>query len=77
MAPISLSSLSITWIAPPIVVGARNWITPAYELKKSFFPQPDWIINAAIHQKILPLPGHTASINFTPMEQMRVNRMGI
>ena len=45
--------------APPICVGARNWITPAYELDADFFPQADWIIDA-IHQKIMPIPGHAA-----------------
>ena len=62
--------------APPVVIGARNWITPAYELEKFFFPQPEWIIDS-IHQKILPLSGYTAKINFTYLEQMRLNRLGI
>ena len=26
--------------APPVVVGARNWITPADEVEDAFFPQP-------------------------------------
>ena len=30
--------------APPVVVGSRNWITPAYELEEAFFPQPNWFI---------------------------------
>ena len=38
--------------APPVVVGSRNWITPAYEMEEYFFPQPDWILDA-IHQKML------------------------
>ena len=25
--------------APPVVVGSRNWITPAAETEKMFFPQ--------------------------------------
>ncbi|HYX08676.1 MAG TPA: thiamine pyrophosphate-dependent enzyme, partial [Bacteroidales bacterium] len=40
--------------APPVVVGSRNWITPAFELEEYFFPQPDWIVDA-IHEKIVPL----------------------
>jgi 2-oxoisovalerate dehydrogenase E1 component len=43
--------------APPVVVGARNWITPAAELEALFFPQPAWILDA-IHERILPLKGH-------------------
>jgi 2-oxoisovalerate dehydrogenase E1 component len=42
---------------PPVVVGARNWITPAAELEAMFFPQPAWLLDA-IHERILPLPGH-------------------
>jgi 2-oxoisovalerate dehydrogenase E1 component len=62
--------------APPVVVGSRNWITPAYEMEKYFFPQPSWIIDA-IHEKILPLPGHTAENNFSIQEQIRRNRLGV
>ena len=62
--------------APPVCVGARNWITPAYELERDFFPQPDWIIDA-IHQKIMPLPGHVPVNNFTEIEQKERSRNGI
>ncbi len=62
--------------APPVVIGSRNWITPAYELEDYFFPQPDWFIDA-IHEKILPLKGHLAKNNFTPNEQLRRNRLGV
>ena len=56
--------------APPVVVGSRNWITPAYELEDYFFPQPSWILDA-IHEKIVPLKGHKTSNNFTSAEQLR------
>ncbi len=62
--------------APPVVVGARNWITPAHELEDEFFPQPGWILDA-IHEKILPLPGHVPASNFTAGEQLRRNRLGV
>ncbi len=62
--------------APPIVVGAKNWITPAHELEAAFFPQPSWIIDA-IHERILPLPGHVCSHNCTELEQIRENKLGI
>jgi 2-oxoisovalerate dehydrogenase E1 component len=62
--------------APPVVVGARNWITPAHELEKFFFPQSDWIIDA-IHEKIVPLKGHVVKNNFTANEQLRRNRLGV
>ncbi|MFB6343017.1 thiamine pyrophosphate-dependent enzyme [Saccharicrinis sp. FJH62] len=62
--------------APPVVVGSRNWITPAYELEEYFFPQPDWYLDA-IHEKIVPLKGHTVKSNFTKAEQIRRNKLGI
>ena len=62
--------------APPVVVGSRNWITPAFELEKSFFPQASTIIDA-IHEKILPLPGHVAEANFTNLEKMERFKKGV
>ena len=62
--------------APPVVVGAKNWITPAYELEGYFFPQPDWIIDA-VHEKILPLSGHVAKNNFTFINQVKRYRQGV
>ena len=62
--------------APPVVVGSRNWITPAYELEKFFFPQPEWLLDA-IHEKIVPLPGHAVSSNRTTVEHLRIAKQGI
>ena len=62
--------------APTVVIGARNWITPAYELEEYFFPQPEWIVDA-IHERILPLKGHVVTGNYTISEQLRLNRLGI
>ncbi|MCL2248998.1 MAG: thiamine pyrophosphate-dependent enzyme [Oscillospiraceae bacterium] len=62
--------------APPVTVGSRNWITPAYELEEFFFPQPDWIIDA-ISQRIMPLSGHVPKNNFTELEQLRRNKFGV
>ena len=62
--------------APPVVVGSRNWITPAYELEEYFFPQASWIVDA-IHQRILPLNGHQASIDFSESGQLERNARGI
>jgi 2-oxoisovalerate dehydrogenase E1 component len=62
--------------APPVVVGSRNWITPAYEMEEYFFPQPDWIIDA-IHERILPLKGHSAKTNWSVSEQLKRNRLGV
>jgi 2-oxoisovalerate dehydrogenase E1 component len=62
--------------APPVVLGSRNWITPASELEKEFFPQPEWFVDA-IHQKILPLAGHTVRNNFTDGERIRASKAGV
>ncbi len=62
--------------APPVVVGSRNWITPAYELEEAFFPQASWFIDA-IHEKIVPLAGHVVGENFSDAEQMRRAKLGI
>jgi 2-oxoisovalerate dehydrogenase E1 component len=62
--------------APPVVVGARNWITPAHELEDAFFPQPHWIIDA-VHEKILPLEGHIVKENYTKLHILQNNRDGV
>lgn len=73
----SISELCFDYLdAPPVVVGAKNWITPSYELEDFFFPQPDWIVDA-VHEKILPLPGHVATHNFTYADQIRRSKKGI
>lgn len=73
----TISELAFDYLdAPPVVVGSRNWITPAHELEEFFFPQPEWIIDA-IHEKILPLPGHVSKNNFTSQEMLRLNRFGV
>jgi len=73
----TISELAFDYLdAPPVVVGARNWITPAYELENYFFPQPEWILDA-INEKILPLKGHVATSNCTANEQIRTNKLGV
>ena len=63
--------------APPVVVGAQNWITPPYEFDADFFPRESWILDA-INEKIVPLPGHIPTVgNYTPGEQMRRAKNGV
>ncbi len=62
--------------APPVVVGSRNWITPCAEQEESFFPQKEWILDA-IHERILPLPGHLPSTNQTLGDHLRRQRLGV
>ncbi|MDR1506267.1 MAG: dehydrogenase [Treponema sp.] len=62
--------------APVTVVGSRNWITPAAELEEFYFPQISWIIDA-IHERVLPLPGHKSSTVQTSLDLLRRNRLGV
>ncbi len=73
----NISELAFDYLdAPPAVVGSRNWITPAHELESAFFPQPHWIIDT-IHERIVPLQGHTPKCNFGDLEKLRLSRQGI
>ena len=62
--------------APPVVVGSRNWITPAYEMEEYFFPQPDWMLDA-IHERILPLKGHISKNDFSYGKTIELNKEGV
>ena len=62
--------------APPVVVGSRNWIIPAYEMEEYFFPQPDWILDA-IHERIIPLKGHQNKHDFTSDKSISLNKEGV
>ena len=62
--------------APPVVIGAKNWISPAAEMEKDYYPQADWIIDA-VHERIVPLPGHTVKHNYTNGELQRITRLGV
>ncbi len=62
--------------APPVVVGARNWITPPFEFDEFFFPQAGWILDA-IHEKLVPLPGHIVENGCTEAETYRRAKQGV
>ena len=62
--------------APPVVVGARNWITPPFEFDEFFFPQAGWIVDA-IHEKLVPLPGHVVENGCTEAESYRRAKEGV
>jgi 2-oxoisovalerate dehydrogenase E1 component len=62
--------------APVTVVGSRNWITPAAEMEQLYFPQVDWLLDA-IHERVVPLPGHTPSTVQTVAELARRARKGV
>jgi 2-oxoisovalerate dehydrogenase E1 component len=61
---------------PPVVVGSRNWITPGADLEDAFFPQKSWIVDA-VHERLLPLPGHQVSTDQSLKELLRRSRAGV
>lgn len=61
---------------PPVVVGSRNWITPADEVEDAFFPQPSDIIDA-VHEHILPLKGYTPVRECSTADLMRRSAEGV
>ena len=61
---------------PPVVVGARNWITPADEIEDCFFPQPADIIDA-VHEHILPLAGYTPTRECSTSDLLRRSEAGV
>ncbi len=62
--------------APPVVVGARNWITPPFEFDEFFFPQASWILDA-IHEKLVPLKDYTVQNGCTEAESYRRAKLGV
>lgn len=73
----NLSQLAFDYLDGPIVVlGARNWITPPAELEDLFFPSADWIVDA-VHERILPLPGHQPRTAQALQHILERNRLGV
>ena len=62
--------------APPVVVGSRNWITPADEVEDSFFPQPSDIIDM-VHEHLMPLEGYTPARECSRSDLMRRSAGGV
>ena len=62
--------------APPAAFGSRNWITPAFELEKYYFPQADGIIDV-ISEKLMPIPGRVTTYNETELEHIERSKHGV
>jgi 2-oxoisovalerate dehydrogenase E1 component len=62
--------------APPVVVGARNWITPADEVEDAFFPFASDMLDA-VHEHIIPLRGYTVRRPCDSAEILRRDSLGI
>ena len=61
---------------PPVVVGARNWITPADEIEDSFFPQPSDILDA-VNEHIVPLAGYSTVRECSTSDLLRRSAAGV
>jgi 2-oxoisovalerate dehydrogenase E1 component len=73
----NINSLCFDYLdAPVAVLGSRNWITPAFELESSFFPQVSWFLDM-IHERIQPLEGYFPGENFTDGEMVRRAKKGV
>ncbi len=62
--------------APPVVLGARNWIAPPDEVEESFFPFPTDMLDT-IHTHLIPLSGCSISRVCDSEELERRGRLGI
>lgn len=73
----NISQLCFDYLDAPVsVLGSRNWITPAFELEGSFFPQISWFLDI-IHERIQPLKGYVPGQNFTDAEMIRRAKLGV
>ena len=62
--------------APPVVLGARNWITPPDEIEDAFFPYPTDILDV-VHQHIIPLKGYQPQRDYSEADLKRRTTLGI
>ncbi|MEM7118359.1 MAG: thiamine pyrophosphate-dependent enzyme [Chloroflexota bacterium] len=73
----NLTQLAFDYLdAPPVVVGARNWITPPVEMEDAFFPQKEWFLDA-IHERILPLANHQPTTKQATNVILERNQLGV
>ena len=73
----NITSLAFDYLdAPPAILGAKNWITPAAEYDAEFFPQASWFVDL-VNEKLIPIPGYTSKINFTNAEAKRKLAKGV
>jgi len=62
--------------APVVVMGARNHITPAPEMERLFFPEPETILDV-VHTRIRPLRGYVPTSDQSETEMLRRARHGV
>jgi 2-oxoisovalerate dehydrogenase E1 component len=62
--------------APPVVLGARNWITPPDESEDAFFPYPPDFLDT-INEHLVPLKGYNTKRVCSLDEIKRRAKMGL
>ena len=62
--------------APPVVVGARNWIVPSYEVEDQYLPFPADFLDA-VHEHIMPLKDYRPARECGVGDLLRRARGGI
>ncbi|MBN1299317.1 MAG: dehydrogenase [Actinobacteria bacterium] len=62
--------------APPVVIGSRNWITPAAELEELFFPLKENIIDA-VHENLIKLKDYSPKTRQDIKEMQKRYKYGI
>ncbi len=62
--------------APPVVLGARNWITPPDEVEDAFFPFPGDFLDA-IHTYLQPLKGYETQRAADKADLLRRSKDGV
>ena len=68
-----ISTLAFEYLdAPPVGVGARNWITSPDEVEDAFFPFPGDFLDA-VHEHLQPLPNYAVQRTNTRPMMMRVH----
>jgi len=73
----NLSTLCFDYLdAPPVVIGAKNWITPPHEFDDRFFPQAEWIVDA-VNARIVPLPGYVSKTTATDAGLIKAAKAGV
>jgi len=66
-------------VRPPRRAGRRaqpDHAGAGARVEGDFFPQPSWIVDA-IHERIVPLPGHVSASNQTESEIAQRARLGV
>ncbi|HHT44191.1 MAG TPA: dehydrogenase [Fastidiosipila sp.] len=73
----NIQTLAFNYLDAPVsVLGSRNWITPAFELEDSFFPQAEDFIDL-YHQRMAPIEGWTPKLPYTEVEMKRRSKLGV